>query len=565
MKLSFGAVLVGLLCMLSACSGEKTSFLSDPEIIKNPNPRVPLAAVLNFDAPGAVKTKVTLFDGDREWDIEFDKAATSGAGLPIVGMKADRTHQITVSVFDDQGNQLEYEKSLTYKTPPLPVDRYSWPPMNIRKVVPEKREKGFTILSVRRTVLERPQLRTKGQNQLMKEWGLLLGLDEAGEVVWYYESDVRISGIDKLANGNIICQLSDAQAIEIDMLGNVVGRWYAEKRPYGDIGDPNAVAIEGIQTLHHQPHETVDGNFLSFSANSRVIPNWYTNEYDPVPRKDQNVMGDTIIEFSKKGEILWSWNAFNYLDVYQIGYEAFDPYWTTRGFKNTWDWSHGNGVTHDERDDSVVASFKLLDAIVKIDKKTKDIKWIFGDHGGWKGDLKGKLLNPVGDDFRWPYHHHNPRWTQAGTLLVFNNNRGQTKPFDGRPQVPYDKTYSYTAEYEIDEEKGTVRQVWVSEPSMSKDSCVSFAMSEAHRLPQTSNILEVNAQCAPVGVENTTWNPWDLTKEHISEMPRGGRVREYTHTTPAEIVFDVSFLDTFGVLGWEVYGGFHKKSLYSVK
>ena len=198
-----------------------------------------------------------------------------------------------------------------------------------------------------------------------------------------------------------------------------------------------------MQTLHHQPHEVRDGSFLSFSANWRVIEDWYTNEFDPEPRQDQKVMGDTIIEFDKDGNILWTWNAFDYLDTDMIGYEAFNPYWVTRGFPDTWDWSHGNGVSYDPRDDSVVASFKLLDAIIKVDRASRDIKWIFGDHSGWTGELRDKLLTPIGEDFRRPWHQHNPRWTDAGTLLVFNNNRGQAAdPFEDRPHVPFEDTWS---------------------------------------------------------------------------------------------------------------------------
>ena len=428
---------------------------------------------------------------------------------------------------------------------------------------PERMEAGVTFLSVRRAQLIRPQDRTKAQQRFADGYGLLLVLDAEGEVVWFYQSpDDRLAGIDRLRNGNIIYHLASFETVEMDLLGNKVRRWYAEKRPKGPVEDPNAIPIKGMQTLHHQPHEVRDGSFLSFSANWRVIKDWYTNEFDPKPRQDQKVMGDTIIEFDKQGNILWSWNTFDYLDTDMIGYEAFNPYWVTRGFPKTWDWTHGNGVSYDPRDDSVVASFKLLDAIIKIDRESKEIKWIFGDHSGWKGELRDKLLTPVGEGFRWPWHQHNPRWTDQGTLLVFNNNRGQARPFEDRPHVPFEDTYSYSVEYEIDEDAGTVRQVWVSEPELTETSCNSMAMSEAHRLPVTDNILEVNAMCIKAGTENITWDIWDRSKMYLSEVPSAARVREYTRTTPPEVVFEVTFDDPLDVLNWAVYGGFRTPSLY---
>lgn len=557
------ALVLSTFASLTACAEQPAAptFVSAPMVSPNPNARAPLVALLDFEAPGAVATTVTLDDGTRSWDIEFDRAPGTEP-LPILGMRAGKRHGILVTIHDAEGNSRKWDGELVFETPPLPMDRYQIPYYKVAVSQPERMDPGITVLSLRHALNIRPQDRTKGQQAFVEGYGLLLALDNEGEVVWYYQSDDRIAGIDRLANGNLLYHMASFTAVEMDWLGNKVRSWTPENRPAGYPEYPDSISIEGIQTLHHQPHEVRDGTFLSFSANWRVIEDWYTNEFDPEPRKDQKVMGDTIIEFDKEGNILWEWNAFDYLDTDMIGYEAFNPYWVTRRFPNTWDWTHGNGVSYDPRDDSIVASFKLLDAIIKIDRETKEIKWIFGDHYGWKGKLKDKLLTPVGEDFRWPWHQHNPRWTKAGTLLVFNNNRAQAKPFDGRPHVPFEDTYSYSIEYAIDEEDMTVRQVWVSEPERQEDSCNSFAMSEAHRLPRTDNILEINALCIPVGMKNVTWDIWDRSKRYVSEIPHGGRVREYTRTSPAEVVFEVSFQDPHGVLNWQIYGGFRAPSLY---
>lgn len=44
---------------------------------------------------------------------------------------------------------------------------------------------------------------------------------------------------------------------------------------------------------------------------------------------------------------------------------------------------------------------------IKIDRASKEIKWILGDHKGWSGEHKNKLLQPE-HDLRWHYHGHNP-------------------------------------------------------------------------------------------------------------------------------------------------------------
>ena len=556
------ALIVGIASLAAAaCATAEPGFTQNPVVIPNPNERAPLVALLDFEASDASRTTVTLDDGDRRWDIDFDRVPDEEP-LVILGMRAGKTHTLAVTVHDDSGNSSTWDGELTFETPPLPTDRYVMPKFEVTTADVDRMEPGITLLSIRRALNIRPQDRSREQQRFVVSYGLLLALDSEGEVVWYYHSDDRIAGIDRLKNGNIIYHLASFTTVEMDWLGNKVRSWYPENRPKGLPEYPDAIPIKGMQTLHHQPHEVRDGSFLSFSANWRVLENWYTNEFDPEPRRDQKVMGDTIIEFDKAGNILWEWNTFDYLDTDMIGYEAFNPYWVTRGFPDTWDWTHGNGVAYDPRDDSVVASFKLVDAIIKVDRESKDIKWIFGDHHGWEGDLKDKLLTPVGDDFRWPWHQHNPRWTHAGTLLVFNNNRGQAKPFDGRPHVAFNDTWSYSVEYEIDDENQTVRQVWISEPEMGPDSCNSMAMSEAHRLPLTDNILEIHALCQQPAEEDITWDIWDRSKRYISEVPHGGRVREYTRTSPAEVVFEALFDDPDDVLNWQVYGGFRTPGFY---
>jgi hypothetical protein len=89
-----------------------------------------------------------------------------------------------------------------------------------------------------------------------------------------------------------------------------------------------------------------------------------------------------------------------------------------------------------------------------------------------------------------------------------------------------------------------------------------MAMSESHRLPKTDNILEINALCQKSDTPNVTWDIWDRSKRYLSEIPHGGRVREFTRTSPADIVFDVSFKDPHGVLNWQVYGGFRMSGFY---
>ena len=390
---------------------------------------------------------------------------------------------------------------------------------------------------------------------------MLLGLDEEGEVVWYYQSEVRIGGVEPLSNGNILFHLADFSTVEIDPLGNEVSRYYAENRPFGK--DRGGIPIKGIATLHHQPHETTRGTFLSFSANPRTIENYYTDQFDKnAPRATKQVIGDTVIEFDRNGEIVWEWNAFDYLDVFRVGYDFPDPYWWVRGFPGSMDWTHGNGVTEDPRDDSVIFYLKHQDAAIKVDRKTKEIKWIFGEPTDWPEHLQSKLLRKTGD-FKWPYHAHNPRLTEKGTLILYENGQWGARPFTGQQPLKPNEAFSRGAEYEIDETNMTVREIWTSAEKKSPDTCHAPGMGDARRMSLTGNILVVDPVCIDES-EPLTYTQKDFSKRHVSEVNHKARIREYTHEKKPKVLWEVMIGDPLEVLNWQVYGGFRTRSMYEL-
>ena len=432
---------------------------------------------------------------------------------------------MVVSVRDANGRSETAQQPLRFETPELPTGLGDFPPLSVLISKPDLMEPGITFLSVRRRVPGRPHWLTPAQREYSAGWGIIIALDAEGEIVWYYESEKRVAGIDRLSNGNLLFHQTDYRTLEVDLLGNVVTEWFAEDRPFPPPANPDAVPIEGAQTLHHQPLETPDGTFMSFSANAREIENYYTSEYDPdAPRETAMVMGDDIIEFNRAGEQLWRWSTWDHLDPFRIGYELTESYWPVRGFPGHLDWTHGNGLEYDPRDDSVIINLRHQDALIKIDRKSGEIVWILGEHTDWPGHLQDKLLQPVGEPFRWVYHAHNPRLTDSGSIILFDNGKFQARPFR-EFSLPED-TYSRTVEFEVDEEAMTVRQLWASHDRVTPDNCYSFAMGDAHWLPLSGNILVVDSIC-DYRWKGLTQNEHDYSKRHISDVIHWGRVREY--------------------------------------
>ncbi|MDM8564445.1 aryl-sulfate sulfotransferase [Candidatus Halobeggiatoa sp. HSG11] len=492
-----------------------------PTIHQNPNPSVPLAAVIKFATDEPVHTVINVSDGKRVWDIEFDSSYKPAEGLPIIGMRPNLQHQFYISIHDIAGNKTNASKKLNFKTLPLPSSLKEFPPIDITVKHTDKMEPGITLLSVRR------RMPGNGHRKFNQSFGMLLAIDAEGEVIWYYRANTRISDIERLRNGNLIYLTQDYRAIEIDLLGNVIASWYAAKRPYGP--EANSIPVD-TTTFHHKIKELPSGNFIVLGSELRLIDNYYTSETDPnAPRKTQKVMGDKIIEFQRDGKIVWQWNIFDHLDVFRIGYRMLtSKYWMMRGFPDTLDWSHANGLSYNEQDDSLLLSMRQQDAIFKIDKASNEIQWVLGELNDWPTKLQSKLLKPI-SDMKWFYHHHSPKITPSNTLILFDNGILQARPFYS--PLPPAKTNTRVVEYVINEKNMTVDEIWSSENS--ENNVVSFAMGDVDWLPKTNNFLVSYGFLLPQDKINHI--RWD----NILDFRAWTRTREYTHTNPPELVWEV--------------------------
>ncbi|MCK5718538.1 MAG: aryl-sulfate sulfotransferase, partial [Thiomargarita sp.] len=408
---------------------------------------------------------------------------------------------------------------------------------------------GITMLSVRRRAVGR------GYRKFNQGFGMLLALDAEGEVIWYYRVNSRISDIERLRNGNLIYLTKDYRAVEIDLLGNVITSWYAAGRPEGP--DMNSIPVD-TTTFHHEIKELPSGNFIVLGTELRLIDNYYTSETEPnAPRKTQKVMGDKIIEFQRDGKIVWQWNAFEHLDVFRIGYLALNDYWSMRGFLNTTDWTHANGISYNKQDNSLLISMRKQDAILKIDRASKEIQWILGEPSDWSVKLQSKLLKPIGN-MRWFYHQHSPKLTSQNTIILFDNGIFQARPFN--PPISPAKIYSRAIKYAIDEKNMTVREIWSSE-EFNQSPVISFAMGDVDWLPKTNNILVSYGFLMPhdkIDKIKATWG-------NLLQFRAWTRTREYTHTNPPELAWEVIMEDNSKEkpTGWIIFGAERIPSLHN--
>jgi hypothetical protein len=554
-KLKVSAVItLGLILSAASLEAAPPTFTKRPTLGPNSNLRAPMVGMLRFTVDQPVTTIVSINDRSRRWEMEFDSSWDPSKGIPLIGLEADVRHEVFVSARNSAGEITRFPNKLVFVPQPMVSATGDNPRIRVTKISPQRTEPGYTLFVLRRAVPIRPPYRSAGQFNFMRQWGALVIVDDHGRIVWRYEADSRIAGVDQFEDGNILFHRADNRTLEVDLFGNVVNQWYAARNP--EITSSAGVGIE-VETLHHQPHEMPNGNFLALTANARMVKGYYDDAFDLSKRRDRMVMGDDIVEIDRKtGKVLWRWSAWDHLDPFRIGYEATNAYWPTRGFPDHADWTHGNGVTYDPTDDSVLVSFRHQEAILKIDRKTGQVKWILGRPGGW-GRLEGKVLRPVGEPFRWPSHQHNPHISTSGSIVVYDNGFLRARPPE--PWTAPEKSFSRGVEYKVDEKTMTVRQLWASHDGPVADSCFSWAMSDARQLPKTGNILIIDAICADremgLGVDEFA------AQKYVSEVPSYGRIREYDHATK-EVLFEVIVEDPNEQTAYELFGGLRIPSLY---
>ena len=526
-------------------------FIQKPVVQPNPNTAAPLVALVTFKVNRSVTTTARISDGRNRWELSFDNTRVPEQGLPIVGCRPDRRHEITLTIEDSRDGRIVSD-ALVFHTPKLPSDPAEFPDIHITKNDAVRVEPGFRLFNPRRRITRSTQLGNSREQTFGEAFGMLLMVDQQGEVVWYYRTESRIAGFEYVQNGHILYVTADYRLVEIDLAGNKIRSWYAEERPQG--GDSVSTPVK-ILTIHHDAGLLPNGNLLALSSERRQVENYYTDEYDSEAAPASRwVMGDRAVEFTPDGHIVWEWHAFEHLPVMRIGYETYTKYWERRGFSETADWSHANGITELE-DGSVLINFRIQSAVIKIDKASGEIIWIFGEATGWPSELQEKVVTLEGAG-RWFWHQHAPVITARGTLLLFDNGNYRARPFD--EPTPVAETWSRAVEYEVDEKSLTARQVWSSETA-DEDRYVTLAMGSVSELPSTGNVLVgYGAVLDPEHVKEISWR----NRFTIGQITA---CKEYTRDNPAEVVWELRLkpTGTEPKIGWNIFGCTFVKTLHS--
>jgi len=507
-------VVVILVVLATTSCSHALRVLAGPSF--TPATNAPLAGVLTLTTDTDCLVSVSVNDGKKPWKRDFFDYGTNHSET-LLGFKADRTNEISVTVRDRFGNTRTVAEPVVFITAPLPTNM---PTIRLLTNNVEKMEPGDTLF---RAI------------NLTAHTGYVTIVDNSGEVIWYSELPAAFD-VRQRTNGDLFFPLNNRTAfVEVNMLGQTVKTWNAP--------------------LPVDPHEdfmTGHGTFLYLTKIQGLNTNFPSSVTDPrAPLVTTNVSYYWILEMSEV-----NLPAFSMLNIWKYG-SMLDParvdYLTFQIPEEGVDPEHPNAVIEDPNDHSIIVSLRNQDAVIKF-SRSRQIKWILGPHDNWGSPWQRYLLKPVGTPFEWNYGQHAPVLTPQGTLLLFDNGNCRAEPF--APPVPDEANYSRAAEFRIDEANMQVSQVWQFADT-NKDRLYSGQVGNASWLPRTSNVLVTFGY---ISYENGAHPDPIATNATIV------RIKEVTHEANPEVVLDLELSERntdSESKGCRVYRSYRIPDLYS--
>ena len=273
--------------------------------------------------------------------------------------------------------------------------------------------------------------------------------DSHGVPIWWYRAPVV--GPRVLPSGNVLWFLSNGQSshYEIRSLDGSLVRTL-------NTANGGAVNTHDLQLLGN-------GDYLigAHIRKHHVDTSAYGGS------SDADVRDGELQEVSPEGQLLWDWKSEDHISLAETG--RWWPYVIKHGSAGGYyDIVHWNSI--EPHGNSVIASFRHLDAVYKISKSTGAIAWKLG------GTTTPQSLAVGGDPEAYTFGgQHDARLVSDRTLSVLDNRTGLDDP---KPRA---------VRYRIDQAAGTATLVQsISDPEIP----FSYCCGSARLLPNQNWLID---------------------------------------------------------------------------
>ncbi len=434
--------------------------------IINPFGCSPLSGLFIFNTEKPCKVKYTI-KGKRGSDnyTNCDETWTNRHKVPVLGMYDGGITHITFYLIDKNNNEIQ-ETTIRIKLPRTgPVLRNA---ISIKKY--EKTPVPFLMS-------------TGGYS------GTNYAFDSNGNIRWYLTTPVHPYGVHVLSNGHLLVpdkrmrrpnygNAHSVIAYEMDFLGRIYRNIYHQSG------------------FHHWAVSREDNGNLLIATSSR---------YD-------TYMENSVDEMDKDtGKIIRTINANN----------IFDSTYVTR-----YDWAHINAFEYIPGEDAIIASYRNIHTIAKIDLNTQEIIWLLANPDFYKGtEQEAKVLAPA-PGVKWFFQQH-------GVKILEHINTGNEK------KIKITLFDNHTANrrpvnYFDDVKKSNIMVFTINEKEMSVEmnQCITVPLSITRsnvEFDKTTN--SIYAMCANIKDE---------------EVDSRAKILGYNYNT-GECITDISLNNDFFV------------------
>jgi len=365
----------------------------------------------------------------------------------IAGMKASTTYHVRARIQWPDGKWLDTPDQ-TFTTGALP--NIALPTLSATTSANQTPNPGVELINV------------------IDPTGISAVADIAGNILWYYDNTADSSWlgyafpIKPLKNGNMLASITNLYSAgvpqtipynsvlrEIDLVGNPVRELY--------LADLNAALTKmgsDVQALCYS-HDVLplwNGHTILLVQQQKSV--WLTAPPGP---GQFTILGDAMVDLDENFNPVWTWSAFDWLDVNRHPME----FTAAAGY----DWTHCNGIQL-APDGNLVLSSRHQNWLMKIDYQggagSGAILWKLGYQGDFT--LVGSATQPTD----WFFAQHYPNLLSASgdkitSLSVFDNGNDRCYAMPGgctatNPAPP--PPFSRGVIFKIDETARTAQLAW---------------------------------------------------------------------------------------------------------
>jgi len=313
--------------------------------------------------------------------------------------------------------------------------------------------------------------------------------DLQGNIIWYYDQGSSFPfPIKALDNGHFIMNLGPAIR-EIDLAGNTIRELTIDEANQSLKNNGSSLTL-GI--FHHDMLVLPNGHWVVLSATSKDFTDL------PGYPGTTSVNGDVVVDFDPMGNVVWTWSAFDHLDV-------------NRHLNGLPDWTHGNALVY-LPDGNLLLSMRHQSWILKLDYQN-------GAGAGdvlWKLGAQGDFTLTGGDQSQWFFAEHNPNLLSSNgsqmTLAIMDNGDARLNP-DGSVSncgwvtIPGSPCYTRGTIFQADEATKVatlqfeffpgIFSFWGGTANQLSNGDMEFEFSASAGLVSASRIVEVTHTVNP--------------------------------------------------------------------